>query len=143
MSPSYQLPSPAPTDEAVGGPKDPAINLELERLSTAIVTAINQRDFDFQSPGAQELVARLAPTFEAEIETGGPREAPVSWDEQVSAWKQRAESHPDVQFKTTQVSTNVLDFEGRAEVWMEVSVLPWTRKMGRSLTRLICVPDGG
>lgn len=65
MSSNTTYPTPqsdSKTEEPIAG--------KLERISSAIVTAINARDFTFSSPSAQELLAHIDPQWKAHCSDG-------------------------------------------------------------------------
>jgi hypothetical protein len=92
----------------------------LERLSRALVNALNEHDFDFnQSPEAQEVLACISPHFKADMDT---QPQSLTWDEQIASWKERAGVHPDVRFEVKQVSSDVNERSGVAKVYMDMEV---------------------
>jgi hypothetical protein len=46
----------------------------------------------------------------------------LSWLEQVSAWRERAQEHPHVHFDVIQMSSAVDDSGGSAQVYMDMEV---------------------
>ena len=103
-------------------PKEPSIAAELERLSAVIPRVINTRDFDFKSPEAEELLSHVSSDFVAQIDTRPQQDKALSWHEQVSAWRERAEEHPQVHFALTQISSVVDENRGFAQVYMDMEV---------------------
>ncbi|KAK5165128.1 uncharacterized protein LTR77_009225 [Saxophila tyrrhenica] len=120
MDDPSSVPTPPETPTVPPQKKDTAA--ELERLSCLIIHAHNERDFEFQGADTQELQAHISPQWKGEIDTGGPRDRPITWEEQTSAWKQRAEEHPDVRFDIRHVSSQVNERSGVAKVYMEMEV---------------------
>jgi len=120
MDPIYTAPTPPDTPSAHDQPKGTAA--QLERLSSLIIHAHNERDFDFRSNEAQELVTHISPLWKGEIDTNGPPQRPISWAEQVAAWKKRAEECPDVHFAIQTLSSEVNERSGVAKVYMEMVV---------------------
>lgn len=93
----------------------------LERLSSAIPTAINERDLDFTTPDAQELLSHISPRFQATMDTQpGPK--PLTWIEQMAAWKERAAEYPDVKFEVVNVASHVDEKKGKARVYVDMEV---------------------
>lgn len=99
-----------------------AVSSELVRLSSAVVRAINDRDFDFQSEEAQELVAHLSLNFQAQLDTRPQQESPLSWAEQVHPWRERAAEYPDVHFDIVQISADVDEVNGVGSVFLDMEV---------------------
>ncbi|EMC96954.1 hypothetical protein BAUCODRAFT_147147 [Baudoinia panamericana UAMH 10762] len=134
------LPSPPP--EAVKQ-KESTAEL-LERLSSAIGVVINEHDFDFTSDSAKELIAHIAPDMKSQLDTCAQDANHLTWEEQVSQWRQRAKYTPDVRFHLDQIASDVNEDTGRATVFMEMTVhgienvtlqamndLKWRRKNGQ------------
>jgi hypothetical protein len=119
MASESYLPSPAPT-EPVPAPKPSTP--ELERLSAAFVQVLNERDFDFTSVVAQELKSRLSPDFRAQLDTFAADSRPVTFDEQVEKWRQRASDNPGVKFHVLDVQTRIDNKKGRVNVFVEMQV---------------------
>lgn len=101
-------------------PRDSAT--ELQRLSRAIIDAHNARDFNFESTDTRELLSRISPHWKGDVDTKGPPTKSMTWDEQISAWKQRAEIHPQVHFEIKHLSSDVNERGGVAKVFMEMEV---------------------
>jgi hypothetical protein len=102
--------------------KEPSTAAELERLSVVIPSVVNTRDFEFKSPEAQELLSHVSSDFVSQIETLPQQEKTLSWTDQVAAWRQRADEHPDVHFALTSVSSTVDESKGFAQVYVEMEV---------------------
>ncbi len=116
-------PSPSPSEAAYPTPSSDhtppeSIAATLERLSTAVVTALNARDFDFTSETAQELVRHLAPDFKAELDSLPNQNRPRTFEEQKIAWKKRIEQYPDVHFEIVGMDSQVDEKKGRGSVYM-------------------------
>lgn len=112
---------PTPTDELTNViPKSPTA--ELERLSIAFVNIVNERDFDFASKSAQELVTRLTPEWKASMDTSVSGLAPVTFAEQIARWRERASENPDVHFQIMDVFSVVDEVKGVASVYLEMEV---------------------
>jgi len=114
MPPNDACPTPT-SDES---PVEPVSAL-LERLSFAVVTAINEQDFDFTSEQAHEFLAHLAPDWEGEMDT---QPAKVNFEQQVALWRQRTETHPNVCFEVLQVESAVDEDSGTASVYLGMQV---------------------
>lgn len=108
-----------PPSVAPSQPKQSPVAVELERLSSAIPTFVNARDFEFKSLEAAELLSHVAPEFVAHMD---PMPGGRSWSEQVSAWRERAQEHPEVHFAIEQVSSAVNEKKGAAQVYMDMEV---------------------
>ena len=108
--------TPPPTP---GYQKPSATAAELERLSSAIPAAINDRDFSFTSPLARDLLHHLSPDFRSDLDTQASH---LNWSEQVLAWQERAEEFPDVRFETEEVTSNVDEESGMGSVFMQMTV---------------------
>lgn len=102
--------------------REPSTEAELERISAIVPQIVNTRDFDFESPDAQELLSHIHPDFVAQIDTLPQQKKSLSWKGQVAAWRQRAEDHPEVQFVLTSISSVVDEREGFARVYMDMEV---------------------
>ena len=102
--------------------KEPSVPAELERLSAVIPLVVNRRDFDFESNEAKELHSHVSPEFAAQIDTLPQQGRTVSWADQVSAWRKRAEDNPDAHFALTSISSVVNEKKGVAQVYMDMEV---------------------
>ncbi|KAK3709511.1 hypothetical protein LTR37_010884 [Vermiconidia calcicola] len=118
----YNPNSIATPPESPGQEKSTSTAAKLERLSAAVVNAHNARDFSFQSEEAQELVAHLTHDWEGQFDTHSDQTHSYTWNEQVSAWKERAENYPRVHFQIVQTSSNVSEKYGWARVYMDMEV---------------------
>ena len=94
----------------------------LERLSSSFVQVLNDHAFDFQSQSAQEVKAHLASNFRAHLDTVAQDSRPVSLDEQVIKWRQRAQDNPDVVFQIVHSMATVGETTTRATVYLEMEV---------------------
>lgn len=94
----------------------------LERLSSIVVTAINDRDFDFTSAEAQTFLAHVSPHWRGEIDTFAHKRAITSFAEQRSMWKQRADENPGVRFRIDHLWSYVNEEVGLANVYMNMEV---------------------
>lgn len=110
-----------PTPESDTSPKE-TTSAQIERLSTTWVNTLNNRDFSFTSPEAQDLIAHLAPDFRARIDTDPSNPFHLSLDEQIVKWRERAEQHPDVYFKIVLISSDVDEAKGVASVYLNMEV---------------------
>jgi hypothetical protein len=119
MNNEAYLPSPAPTEPSAA-PKP--LVAELEHLSTAFVHVLNERDFDFTSEVARELKSRLAHDFKAQLDTFAADSRPITFDEQVARWRQRAQENPGVKFIVLDVQTRVDNKKGRVNIFVEMEV---------------------
>ncbi|EME45945.1 hypothetical protein DOTSEDRAFT_22069 [Dothistroma septosporum NZE10] len=115
---SNTLPTPS-SDKDCGEP----IAARLERVSSAVVTAINARDFGFTSESAQELLAHIDPQWKAQIDTYAHQQQLLSWPQQVEMWRKRSVDFPDVHFHITGMETNFVNKgQGAATVYMNRKV---------------------
>lgn len=113
MSDQQDYPTPSSdTDETT--------STKLERLSRCVPESINARDFAFASKDGQELLAHTAPDFMCHLDS---QSQPITLQEQVKAWSDRAETHPDFRFELQDVTSDVNERSGRASVFMS---LIWT-----------------
>ncbi|KAK3068898.1 hypothetical protein LTR53_013176 [Teratosphaeriaceae sp. CCFEE 6253] len=110
---------PTPPDHT---PSTASTTTELERLSGAFVHVLNERDFDFASTAAQELRSHLSSNFRAHLDTFAQDSRPVTLDEQVAKWRQRAQENPDVNFAILHTMCSVDEAKGRASVYVEMEV---------------------
>lgn len=94
----------------------------LERLSSIVVSTINDRDFDFTSKDAQSFLAHVSPQWRGEIDTFAQKREIKSFDEQRAMWKKRAEENPDVHFEIVHLSSYVNEGAGMANVYMDMEV---------------------
>ncbi|KAK1058804.1 hypothetical protein LTR74_013119 [Friedmanniomyces endolithicus] len=94
----------------------------LERLSSSFVDVLNDHDFDFQSQSAQEVKTHLASNFRAHLDTVAQDSRPVSLDEQIIKWRQRAQDNPDVVFRIIHSMATVDETTTRATVYLEMEV---------------------
>lgn len=118
-------PASVASDEQPVALKEDAVTAtrkELERLSINFLNALNAHDYDFnQSPGAEEAGASVSSDWRAMFDTVNNAQ-PVSFDEQVQAWKQRAIANPDVRFELRDISSTADLGKGRASVFCEMEV---------------------
>ena len=95
---------------------------ELERLSSAFVNAINERDFNFEREEARDLVHHLAPDWRAQLDTYAQQVQPLTFPEQIVLWRQRAQENPDVHFQILHILSDVNEHKGIASVYVEMEV---------------------
>ncbi|KAK5682713.1 hypothetical protein LTS10_005843 [Elasticomyces elasticus] len=110
---------PTPPDDCT---PDTTTASELERLSSAFLHVLNERDFDFRSPISQELRSHLSDNFRAHLDTFAQNSEPVTLEEQVAKWRQRAQEQPDVNFRVLSLMSSVDESTGRASVYMDMEV---------------------
>ncbi|KAK4503454.1 hypothetical protein PRZ48_004369 [Zasmidium cellare] len=94
----------------------------LERLSSTIVTALNDRDFAFASAPAQLFLTHISPHWRGEIDTFAQKREITSFDQQRAMWKQRAEENPGVHFEIVHLWSYVNEEVGLANVYMNMEV---------------------
>lgn len=94
----------------------------LERISRAGITILNNHDFELKSKEAQELLAHLSLKYRARLDAAGGPLRPLTFEEQVAQWSQRAQEHPDVHFEILDVSSTVDEEKGEASVYMTMEV---------------------
>ncbi|TKA70704.1 hypothetical protein B0A55_07356 [Friedmanniomyces simplex] len=112
---------PTPPDEYTSD-NNKSTTSELERLSSAFVHILNDHDFDFRTPAAQELQAHLSSNFRAHLDTYAQDSEPVTLAEQIAKWRQRAQENPEVKFRILHTMATVDEGKGRASVYVEMEV---------------------
>lgn len=97
------------------------ITAELERLSIIGIRRINNRDWSYSSPEAQELLTHINPEqwqsrFDNQVEL-------LTWQQQNDVWQQLVEElHPHCHFEITSVSSTIRENENLAIVWIQTTV---------------------
>ncbi|KAK5723691.1 hypothetical protein LTR15_005390 [Elasticomyces elasticus] len=110
---------PTPPDDCT---EDRSTVSELERLSSAFLHVLNERDFDFQTPTSQELKSHLSTNFRAHLDTFAQNSEPVTLEAQVAKWRQRAQEQPNVHFHLLSLMSTVDESTGRASVYVDMEV---------------------
>lgn len=92
---------------------------ELEWLSIAGIIAVNDRDWDLQSPHMQKSLEHLAPDFEAQHDNFPAR---LSFAENMASSRFLAEQDPSFHLEIVNISTNIQESRTLASVWLEMDV---------------------
>lgn len=92
---------------------------ELEWLSIAGIIAVNDRDWDCQSPQMKKSLEHLAPDFEAQHDNFPAR---LSFAENMASSRYLAEQDPSFHLEVVHISTNIQDSRTLASVWIEMNV---------------------
>lgn len=111
-----------PTPDTPSTRRDESTASYLERLSSTVVTAINDRDFNFTSPEAQTFLSHVSPHWRGEIDTFAQKREVASFDQQRAMWKQRADENPNVHFEIVHLWSYVNEEVGLANVYMNMEV---------------------
>jgi hypothetical protein len=114
------LPTPPNVDPPNAKASAPTTASELERLSLAVVTVLNEKDFDFTSAAGQEVELHMSPEWRGQMDT---IPGLVTWEEQKSFWKERAETMPDIVWMVRDVLVDVDSRKGTANVHLEMEVV--------------------
>lgn len=85
----------------------------------AVVKILNEKDFDFTSAEAQEVERHMSPEWRSQMDT---QPGLVTWEEQKSLWKERADIYPDIVWTVRDVQTDVNQRTGTANVHLEMEV---------------------
>lgn len=104
------------------------MSLELKRLCHVVATVINDRDFNYQSPQARDLVdEHIASDWYGRLDD---MPYTINFDEQTEAWRQMTEEYPDLYFDLIEIDCDVHKDQRTAQVVMRSSMT------GRSGMRL-------
>lgn len=94
---------------------------EIERLCKILVTAINDRDFDYQSPEARLFrTQHVSPDFEGKLDS---RPWSISFEEQNDTWRQLTIDYPDIHWEVEGVDCYVHKKERTADAILHSSML--------------------
>ena len=114
---------PAPYTPPVSEKPQPETTAQLiERLSSNFVTTINDRDFDFSSEDAQELMSHISPDWRAQLQSFTDGNASHSLEEQIVIWRRRVKEHPDTEYGIDSVFSDVNEHAGTAIVYVNMYV---------------------
>lgn len=100
----------------------PTTAAELVRLAGVIDILVNDADFTFTRPDAQELLSHIASDFGATIDCVRHPDEILSWDELVEAWRKGSEDDPGVRFAWTSVSSTIDEGNGTAQLFIEKEI---------------------
>lgn len=118
MSESAETPSLAPSDNK---PTETTTQM-LERLCTNFVKALDNQDFDFTDPAAQEVMSHLSPDWHARLLTYAEAAKTLTLAEQMAVWRKRAVDLPEVRYGIDYVFSHVNESGGIATVLVNMMI---------------------
>ena len=92
---------------------------DINRFVRIIVTLINNRDFEYQSKEAAELVEHVAPDWEGRFDNYPHA---ISFAEQTSIWIEYAKTYPNLYFDILDIALQVRDHHRTASVILQLGI---------------------
>ena len=87
---------------------------EIERLCKVLIKALNEWDFDYQSPEARIFrTQHVAPGFQGKL---GQTLWAISFDEQTELWRQAASDTPSVRYDIRKLDIDIHKKDRTADV---------------------------
>ena len=106
---SLRIPMPSLQDDST----------ELKRLTQTLVRVLNSRDFSYNIGDGKELLAHIAPDFEARFDT---QPHTIDFDGQTEIWRQDARDHPYLQFSVLEVTARIYRRSNTGSVYLKLAL---------------------
>ncbi|KAI5362729.1 hypothetical protein Slin15195_G101080 [Septoria linicola] len=94
----------------------------IERISSTFVHIIDEHDFDFASPKAQEVMSHIMPDWVAQLQSFENGNRTLSLNEQRVIWRDRAKEHPETRYGIDCVFSEVREDARSATVFVSMWV---------------------
>lgn len=107
--------------EPQADPNAAASAAKIAALSTALIDAVNARDWDLSNGLAAGFVQHLAPGFRSWSDITSQQEEQLPLAGQIAVWKERGLQHPEARFEIIDTDTKLLDVN-QASVFISMRV---------------------
>jgi hypothetical protein len=94
-------------------------SMEIKRITQTLVRILNSRDFSYKNDDGQELLAHVAPDFEARFDTQPHK---IDFDEQTEIWRQDAREYPSLRFAVLEMTAQIRRRSNTGSVYLKLAL---------------------